>query len=147
MIKSVLKIFLIVILFAKVLARPDGAPESQTLCETLEPQHGVNAQEGISPYRLVVSSTSVNAGESIEIEILTDDERSFKGFFLIAATKEESRIIGEFSEYEEEDTPFNFRSCSDGFHNAVTHFSSDPKRGIKFLWKAPKTFNGAIYFR
>jgi Reeler domain len=135
-------------LVAHCLGRPDGAPALQSVCENLNPSHnGIIAQDTPSPYRIVVSSTSVKSGEIIDVEI-QGEGRTFKGFFLLARTNEqEFQVLGEFLPDENEETSFNFRDCSGYTHNAVTHFNSELKDRISFKWRAPDIFDGSIHFR
>lgn len=143
--KDILSFFLLTFV-GRCLAYPSGAPAG--VCDSLMPNHGQDPQDSISPFHLITSATSLESGETLRIQIQADDGISFKGFFLQARTNEEEyQIVGEFLEDEEETTPFNFRNCSDGFQNAVTHFDNQDKTKISFSWKAPQNFDGSIHFQ
>lgn len=140
---------LIVISFAvtKCLASPNGAPPAA--CESMTPGHGFEAQTTISPYQLRTQQKAVKGGETVTVEIIsTVAGRSFKGFLLQARTEgDDYEIVGEFLENEDEPMPFNFRNCSTGIRNAVTHSNNDPKDRISFIWRAPENFEGPVRFR
>ena len=139
------EILILLTLVAYSVGSPVGAPAAA--CLSMTPNHGVEAQTSESPYRLSVSETAVKGGEIIKVELLAQPENSFKGFLIQARTSgSEFQIVGEFLEDEDEATPFNFRDCASGTHNAVTHFSRDLKDKISFKWKAPENFEGSIQF-
>lgn len=140
-------LFLVILnLAASCIASPGGAPQSA--CDHMTPGHDVTAQEGESPFNIVVSKLSVEGGEIIDVEIQTTEEKFFKGFLLMARTNEETyRVLGEFLAHEDEETPFNFRTCREGENNAVTHFNNNLKEKIKFKWRAPEGFAGTVRFR
>lgn len=140
-------IFLFLLTFAVgCLASPTGAPDSETVCERMMPNHaGALPQEFPSPYQLVVSSKSIKSGEIISIEIQANEERSFKGFLLMARSNTVN-IVGEFMRDENELLPFNFRGCSGVLNSAVTHSDNELKSKISFKWKAPENFNGIVHF-
>lgn len=140
---------LIVISFvvAECLALPNGAPA--TACDHMTPGHGVQAQDTISPYQLRVSEKSVKGGETITVEIFsTVIGETFQGFLLQARTEgDDYEIVGEFLENEDESTLFNWRNCSTGLRNAVTHSDTSGKEQISFIWRAPENFEGPVRFR
>lgn len=125
-------------------AYPSGAPIQA--CETLTPNHGVEAQQSESPYRITTSATSVDGGETVLVEIEAEQGRPFKGFFLVARVNGANQNIGEFLLNEEETTPLNFRNCGDGIRNAATHANPELKPKISVNWKAPLNFAGNIRF-
>lgn len=138
---------LVLSLILKCSAFPDGAPASEELCGTLLPSHGVSAQTSASPFKIIVSSTSIDGGEIIDVEIRADAGRSFKGFYLIARTLQGAgRDLGEFLLSEDEPNEFKLRQCGNGFNNAVTHVNRDLKERISFKWLSPKTFEGKVVF-
>lgn len=140
---------LIVISFSvtKCYASPSGAPPAA--CDSMTPGHGFDPQTTISPYQLSVSQRSVKGGETVTVEIFsTVSGESFKGFLLQARTEgDDYEIVGEFLENEDEATPFNFRNCSTGIRNAVTHANNNPKDRMSFIWRAPENFEGPVRFR
>lgn len=140
-------IFLLLLIFAvSCMSFPTGAPASQSVCDSMTPNHaGALPQESASPYQLVVSSNSIKSGEILTVEIQANDERSFKGFLLMARTNTEN-IVGEFMQDENELLPFNFRDCSGENHNAVTHSNNDLKNKISFKWRAPEISDGIVHF-
>lgn len=63
-----------------------GAPETPEACIDLTPKHGVNAQPlSTSPYSIVVSKSSLRAGEKIEVTLRGNSAKdTLKGFILQA---------------------------------------------------------------
>lgn len=142
-------LFLLSLIVVSCRGSPNGAPATQAVCDQMTPNHGVAAQESASPFRLEVSSTSVKSGEILSVQIISDEGRSFKGFYLKALTNdpENPEVVGEFEADEDESTPFNFRDCSEKTRNAVTHASRDLKSKINFKWKSPISFGGSVHFK
>lgn len=143
-----MKEFFLIIIYSLIkfnCAFPNGAPAS--VCNTLRPNHiGIAPQDSESPFKLVISKTSIVGGENLTIEIQSPDELHFKGFFLVAFPSADTpKALGEF--LADEETLFNFRDCGDGSQNAVTHFNISMKRNISFKWKAPEDFTGLVHFQ
>ena len=131
-----------------IFASPNGAPDLQSICDSMMPGHVVDAQKSVSPFHLMASKTFAEGGELIQIEIEPDDGRSFKGFYLQARTKENTpRIVGEFSAVEGGQTSFNFRNCGLESHSTVTHADNQLKQKVTFNWRAPDDFEGVIVFQ
>lgn len=131
-----------------IFAFPDGAPDTQHMCDSMAPRHSSSdAQQTASPFHLVVSKRSAEGGALIQVQIVADAGRSFKGFYLKALTKEsQSRIVGEFLAVDKT-TQFNFRNCGRETHNAVTHSDNQPKQRVVFNWRVPDNFEGVITFQ
>jgi len=49
-------LFIVIGIFEKTMARPDGAPERS--CKTMRPEHGVNVQTSKSPFTTVPLTVS-----------------------------------------------------------------------------------------
>ena len=142
------KVFFLISFVINSFGFPNGAPSTQAVCENLLPNHGVGALEFLSPFRLEVSSSLIKSGEILKVHIIAEEERNFRGFYLLARTNEENfQVLGEFFVDDDESSPFNFRDCYEKTHNAVTHSTRDLKNKMTFKWKAPENFDGSVHFR
>lgn len=140
--------FLVCFSLRNIHSSPNGAPELQSVCESMTPGHPAEPQTSRSPFNIAVSKISVKGGETIQVELESTDGRDFKGFYLQARTTSgQTQIVGEFLAAQGEQTPFNFRNCGSNSRNAVTHFDNQPKQRIAFDWRAPEDFEGTIIFQ
>lgn len=129
-----------------IFAYPYGAPNTQNICDMLTPDHLVDPQETESPFEIAVSEASVEGGDIIQVEISSEQGRSFQGFYLLARSKDNtSHVVGEFFSVQGQ-APFNFRNCGTESNNAVTHYDNLPKQKVIFNWKAPDEFDGIVNF-
>lgn len=139
--------FILLVFILKCSAYSTGAPDNPELCTILLPSHNVAPQTTTSPFHIIVSSSSIDGGESIDVEIRADPGRTFKGFYMIARTVEGlGTDLGEFVANDNETMNFQFRQCGSGFNNAVTHRNNSLKENISFKWISPTTFDGKIEF-
>lgn len=91
--------FVRVFLFVACVALPSawayssGAPSGA--CVKMEPQHGVDPQESPAPYTLLLSTSSIRAGDEVELELRGKGKGDLiKGFLVQARVGNEP--IGQF---------------------------------------------------
>lgn len=77
-------------------AYPEGAP--QDACSTLEPQHEDHIrQTTVAPFAVHTDATTYQNGKPVSIAIEpTVDDKSFKGFVMVARRLGSSQNEGEF---------------------------------------------------
>lgn len=128
-----------------LVAYPSGPPLSA--CDNLLPNHGVDPQDGESPFQILTSATSIQSGETITVQVQAEAGRFFKGFFLVAHSTDGSRFVGDYFYDSEEVSDVNIRNCGNGRFNAVGHANAVLKEKISFEWNAPADFEGSIQFQ
>lgn len=136
--------FVIAIFIESSWNYPNGP--STAACVTLTPNHGASPQTSTSPYQIIPLKLMVENGESIQVEIKSNEGATFKGFFLQMRTNaEDHEIIGEFLD-SENGSEFNFRNCTEQ-RDSVTHSNPTQKSKIIFQWKAPMGYIGFAHFQ
>lgn len=118
-----------------------GAPIEA--CGTLTPSHrNAETQQLPSPYVIEVSTNTIGNGESLTVEIRSNQPgRLFRGFLLQARTTQvpveiEGSFVGSY----------NFVGCS-GVQSTVTNSNSTDHAGLVFDWTAPREYTGRIRFQ
>ncbi|XP_076867611.1 putative defense protein Hdd11 [Brachyhypopomus gauderio] len=115
-----------------------GAPRST--CESMTPEHGVNAQITPSPYTISVSDMTFHTGSPITVVIRGAD---YMGVLLQARSSNGTQAVGTWGT-----APSHTKhlECSQIKQGAITHSDANTKNNnTVFTWNPPATSN-SIYF-
>lgn len=146
---------------APALGNANGAPN--VACDDMIPQHGVNPQSSIAPYKIIVSK---NEGKSSDVIVVTIQGNTasdtIKGFLLQGRVGKTP--TGSFAP----EGHSHFLNCGSAdvsiiltiyililnkltmklFQSTVTHTPfTDKPNSLSFSWIAPLNFSGKVVFR
>jgi len=118
-----------------------GAPEGNTqLCQNLLPQHDKHKlQESRSSlYTMRLSKSSLNGGETLELQLQAPKNLQFKGFLVaIKQSQNSTESLGTFKIQDGYNNYSQTISCPGGTNNLVTHKTSEDKASVILHWVAP----------
>eukprot|EP00095_Tigriopus_kingsejongensis_P001362 maker-scaffold523_size146679-snap-gene-0.15 protein:Tk01362 transcript:maker-scaffold523_size146679-snap-gene-0.15-mRNA-1 annotation:"ferric-chelate reductase 1 homolog" len=118
---------------------PNGAPSSA--CTSMTPNHGGSSRASAdNPYELLLSASSTESDESIQVTLQGKEKGGVFRGFLIRALDDQEQAVGQFSNFGPNSQ--GLICGSNGINNAVTHNSKVDKANITFDWTAPKVASG-----
>jgi Reeler domain len=119
-------------------ANSTGAP--LIACNDLRPNHTPEGpQTSPSPFTITLSSTTVTAGNPVQVTIAGP---GFRGF-MIQARNPGGQLIGVFTASGSVQT----LNCVPGFPNTATHVNNIVRSSQLITWNSPVNFSGAIRFQ
>lgn len=143
-ISSIVAALMMVLLWNSMAAdaKPDGVPLDA--CETMNPAHSKAPQSYPCPYIMYPDKYSVQPNETVVFTLEAPPGRPIRGF-MVQARVDNQNVTGEFI------APNNTRDvkvidCCEGKQNTASHTSSDPKRKVQMVWKAPSDYIGPCTF-
>lgn len=114
-----------------------GAPE-QACSDMVPAGHGVAAQTGKSPYRILLpASLEIKNGQPLTITLTAPTiGPPFKGFFIQMRTKGGNEPVGTFNPDSDPKLaqPVN---CGGKQNSAMTHKDNNPKVQVSLQWTPP----------
>ncbi|KAH9380891.1 hypothetical protein HPB48_012513 [Haemaphysalis longicornis] len=139
-VSSVAALLLLMSALDACTALPGGAPF--IACSSLvnmRPLHWRPTEKdaGESPYRMVQDKEDFAPGDSVNVELYSEDDTTFKGF-LVKAVDERGNQVGHFSSGNDYQ-PVKF--CS-----GATHTSNAEKKSVRMVWQAPAGKSGRVHF-
>lgn len=122
-------------------AKPDGVPADA--CETMNPAHSKAPQSYPCPYALYPDRYNVRPNENVVFTLKAPPGRPIRGF-MVQARVDNQNVIGQFFANNSGDV--KVIDCCEGKQNTASHTSSDPKRIVQMVWKAPADYIGPFTF-
>lgn len=115
-----IKAFTLVSMFiiSVVKAYPSGAPVE--ICSSLEPNHRVEAQSGLSPYQVLAKmERSLSGLIEVHLTINSSEKTSFRGFAIQArmASRHNSTVDGNFKVIDKQNS--HSISCNGGVNVTI----------------------------
>ncbi|XP_037039998.1 putative defense protein Hdd11-like [Bradysia coprophila] len=126
-------------------AYSSGAPDDA--CFDMVPQHGVNPQSTVAPYRVFLSQSQIRSGGKVDITIQgVKRSDTIKGFMIQARVGESPTgrwLVDKNHAFGQT------LDCGRGSGNAITHkrINGDGVDSLTFTWQAPAQLSAKVHFR
>ncbi|XP_035710501.1 putative defense protein Hdd11 isoform X2 [Folsomia candida] len=120
-----------------------GAPDSR--CGTMVPGHWVSPQTTPSPFHILLSSDSVQEGDSLTINLTSSkNQQGFKGFLIQVKRpgEQDAKNFGTFDTIGSDNFQSQPVNCFGHENSAMTHKDPVEKHFVNLVWIAPIVENG-----
>ncbi|PSN41753.1 hypothetical protein C0J52_08860 [Blattella germanica] len=132
-------LLLLVTVPAVIYGYKSGAPD--TVCDSMEPNHGTTAQTSASPYSIKVSPKSIKAGQQVTVTITGNNANPIKGFFVQGRVG--NKAVGSFKAQ----SGVKLVDCGNVVASGASHSSNEERTSVTLTWTAPPNLQEQLKFR
>nr|CAD7399631.1 unnamed protein product [Timema poppensis] len=119
---------------------PDHVPSS--VCRSMTPSHGASApQNGVSPYKISLSSSSVAPGGVVQVTLSGKGVEEFKGIYVQGRVGDEP--VGKFLPHD--DKAVVISDCPPSQQNAASYVSRQSVNSVTLNWTAPNEPSTVVF--